>query len=198
VRTRIGVYDAVETARAGLAALVRENGLEALPFPSPDARARHQHLVNGDVGGILGVVRSQADRELLLMLASHRAHTPVIGLLVEATAEDCARAVKDGIAAALPWESPADAIRATLTAVLAGCMVLPRAAARFALGTVTLTEQEIGWLHLLDQHAHVGEIAATAHCSTRTMHRHLEHLYEKLGATNRTDALERARRSRLL
>jgi ATP/maltotriose-dependent transcriptional regulator MalT len=56
-----------------------------------------------------------------------------------------------------------------------------------------LTEGETRVLRYLPTHLHGTEIAAELHLSANTVKTHLRHLYQKLGAHSRREAVERAR-----
>lgn len=55
-----------------------------------------------------------------------------------------------------------------------------------------LTEREVQVLELLAQGYKATVIARKAGCSTRTVHRHLGHIYDKLGVSDRLSAVNRA------
>jgi DNA-binding CsgD family transcriptional regulator len=59
------------------------------------------------------------------------------------------------------------------------------------LGRFGLTRREAEILHLVAQGLTNKEIAATLHLSPLTIRTHLEHVYEKLGVGNRTEAAAR-------
>jgi DNA-binding CsgD family transcriptional regulator len=59
-------------------------------------------------------------------------------------------------------------------------------------GGEQITQRESDVLRLLSQGFTAGEIGQINRISVRTVHKHLEHLYEKLGSHNRVEALTRA------
>jgi DNA-binding CsgD family transcriptional regulator len=61
-----------------------------------------------------------------------------------------------------------------------------------------LTEGETRVLHYLPTHLRATEIAGELHLSSNTIKTHLRHLYQKLGAHSRREAVERARAFGLL
>jgi LuxR family maltose regulon positive regulatory protein len=61
-----------------------------------------------------------------------------------------------------------------------------------------LTESEIRVLGYLPSNLSAPEIAAEIFLSTSTVKTHMRHIYEKLGAHRRTEAVERARELGLL
>lgn len=64
---------------------------------------------------------------------------------------------------------------------------------RAALGPKWLTGRESDVLRYIRLGFRNADIARELHLSPRTVHFHVAHILEKLGATNRTDAAERAR-----
>ena len=61
-----------------------------------------------------------------------------------------------------------------------------------------LTESEIRVLRYLPSNLSAPEIAAEIFLSTSTVKTHMRHIYEKLGAHKRTEAVDRARELGLL
>jgi LuxR family maltose regulon positive regulatory protein len=62
----------------------------------------------------------------------------------------------------------------------------------------SLTESEIRVLRYLPTHMGAPQIAAELYVSANTVKTHLRHLYQKLGAHSRQEAVQRARASGLL
>lgn len=65
-------------------------------------------------------------------------------------------------------------------------------------GPGSLTARELEVLRLLDGHDTMAEVAARIHVSTNTLKVHTRHVYDKLGATSRREALAEATRRGLL
>ena len=66
-------------------------------------------------------------------------------------------------------------------------------------GLVTaLSDRELEVLHLLAASKQNQEIAAELHMALNTVKKHATHIFDKLGATNRTEATVRAREFGLL
>lgn len=65
-------------------------------------------------------------------------------------------------------------------------------------GPESLTARELEVLRLLDGHETMAEVAARLHVSTNTLKVHTRHVYDKLGATSRRQALAEATRRGLL
>jgi LuxR family maltose regulon positive regulatory protein len=89
------------------------------------------------------------------------------------------------------------ALLATILDVLAGSPVRARRGEQMELAE-DLTESEIRVLRYLPSNLSAPEIAATVFLSTSTVKTHMRHIYEKLGAHKRTEAVERARELGLL
>jgi LuxR family maltose regulon positive regulatory protein len=84
------------------------------------------------------------------------------------------------------------ALLANILDVLAGSPVRPRSPELVEL-TEELTESEIRVLRYLPSNLSAPEIAAEIFLSTSTVKTHMRHIYEKLGAHKRTEAVELAR-----
>lgn len=98
-----------------------------------------------------------------------------------------------GAAALLANDSPADTIVAAIRLVAAGHVVVPRHAPPQAVPDGTVIDPEDVHIAVrLAQGLSVTDIADDLGYSTRTMHRRLGHLYRRLDATNRSQAITRA------
>ena len=89
------------------------------------------------------------------------------------------------------------ALLATILDVLSGSR-LPARSSESPLLQEELTESEIRVLGYLPSNLSAPEIAAEIFLSTSTVKTHMRHIYEKLGAHRRTEAVERARELGLL
>jgi LuxR family maltose regulon positive regulatory protein len=89
------------------------------------------------------------------------------------------------------------ALLANILDVLAGSPPRARSAELVEL-TEALTESEIRVLRYLPSNLSAPEIAAEIFLSTSTVKTHMRHIYEKLGAHKRTEAVDRARELGLL
>ena len=89
------------------------------------------------------------------------------------------------------------ALLSTILDVLAGSPVRARRGEPVELAE-DLTESEIRVLRYLPSNLSAPEIAAEVFLSTSTVKTHMRHIYEKLGAHKRTEAVERARERGLL
>jgi two-component system NarL family response regulator len=125
----------------------------------------------------------------------------VIVLTTYDTDDEIARALKAGAKAYVLKDISADALVNCIRDVLAGKSYLaPAAAAKLAEGVtrVQLTPREMAALKLVADGKANKEIATELDISERTVKTHLAHLFEKLGATSRTEAVKVATRRGLV
>src|SRR3954468_15375688 len=125
----------------------------------------------------------------------------VIVLTTYDTDDEISRALKAGAKAYVLKDIAADALIGCIRDVLAGKTYLaPAAAAKLAEGVtrVQLTPRELATLKLLADGKANKEIASELDISERTVKTHLAHLFEKLGATSRTEAVKVATRRGLV
>jgi two-component system NarL family response regulator len=125
----------------------------------------------------------------------------VIVLTTYDTDDEISRALKAGAKAYVLKDIAAEALVGCIRDVLAGKTYLaPAAAAKLAEGVtrVQLTPRELATLRLLADGKANKEIASELDISERTVKTHLAHLFEKLGATSRTEAVKVATRRGLV
>jgi two-component system, NarL family, response regulator len=125
----------------------------------------------------------------------------VIVLTTYDTDDEISRALKAGAKAYVLKDISADALVTCIREVLAGKSYLaPAAAAKLAEGVtrVQLTPREMAALKLVADGKANKEIATALDISERTVKTHLAHLFEKLGATSRTEAVKVATRRGLV
>jgi two-component system NarL family response regulator len=125
----------------------------------------------------------------------------VIILTTYDTDDEISRALKAGAKAYVLKDISADALVNCIRDVLAGKSYLaPAAAAKLAEGVtrVQLTPREMAALKLVADGKANKEIATALDISERTVKTHLAHLFEKLGATSRTEAVKVATRRGLV
>lgn len=139
--------------------------------------------------------------EVVRRLRARDPDVRVIVLTTYDTDEDIARALKAGAKAYVLKDISAEALVACIHDVLAGKIyIAPAAAAKLAegLARVQLTPRELSALRLLADGKANKEIAGELGISERTVKTHLEHLFEKLGVTSRTEAVKVATRRGLV
>jgi two-component system NarL family response regulator len=125
----------------------------------------------------------------------------VIILTTYDTDDEISQALKAGAKAYVLKDISADALVNCIRDVLAGKTYLaPAAAAKLAEGVtrVQLTPREMAALKLVADGKANKEIATALDISERTVKTHLAHLFEKLGATSRTEAVKVATRRGLV
>jgi two-component system NarL family response regulator len=168
------------------------NGLEAL-----DAYERHRPDVT-----LLDL--RMPEMEGVEVVRHIRARDPqalVVVLTTYDTDDEIARALKAGAKAYVLKDISADDLVNCIRHVLAGKTYLaPAAAAKLAEGVtrVQLTPREMSTLKLVADGKANKEIATALDISERTVKTHLAHLFEKLGATSRTEAVKVATRRGLV
>jgi two-component system NarL family response regulator len=202
-RARVLVVDDHALFRTGVANIINQesdlvvvaeagNGAEAV-----DAYERHRPdvtLLDLRMPVMEGV-------EAVRRIRSRDPQARVIVLTTYDTDEDISRALKAGAKAYVLKDISAEALVACIHDVLSGKTYLaPAAAAKLAEGVtrVQLTPRELSSLRLLAEGKANKEIAQELQISERTVKTHLGHLFEKLGVTNRTEAVNVATRRGLV
>jgi two-component system NarL family response regulator len=139
--------------------------------------------------------------ELVRQIRERDPRARVIVLTTYDTDDEISRALKAGAKAYVLKDISADGLINCIRDVLAGKTYLaPAAAAKLAEGVtrVQLTPREIATLKLVADGKANKEIATALDISERTVKTHLAHLFEKLGATSRTEAVKVATRRGLV
>jgi two-component system NarL family response regulator len=139
--------------------------------------------------------------EAVRQIREHDPNARVIVLTTYDTDHDISRALKAGAKAYILKDISADDLINCIHDVLAGKTYLaPAAAAKLAEGVtrVQLTPREMSTLRLMADGKTNKEIANELAISERTVKTHLGHLFEKLGVTNRTEAIKVATRRGLV
>jgi len=139
--------------------------------------------------------------EVVRQIRERDAAARVIILTTYDTDDEISRALKAGAKAYVLKDIAADALINCIREVLAGKIyIAPSAAAKLAEGVarVQLTPREMATLKLLADGKANKEIAVALDISERTVKTHLAHLFEKLGATSRTEAVKVATRRGLV
>ena len=139
--------------------------------------------------------------DVVRLIRERDASARVIVLTTYDTDDEISRALKAGAKAYVLKDIAAEALVGCIRDVLAGKTYLaPAAAAKLAEGVtrVQLTPRELATLKLLADGKANKEIASELDISERTVKSHLAHLFEKLGATSRTEAVKVATRRGLV
>ena len=137
-----------------------------------------------------------------------RDHPEVRVIMVSAYDEDeyVRGALEAGAAGYLRKTAPGRELVQTVRSVASGASVLASGlAARLLVpsrlpepGATDLTERELAVLRLIMAGLHNREVASRLSISTRTVDRHCDNIYAKLGVSSRTEAVVRAISTRLL
>jgi DNA-binding NarL/FixJ family response regulator len=139
-------------------------------------------------------------------LESWAARARVLALVAPGDAETVAHALHHGAVAAVEWRAETARIVEVAEAAARGDALLPSDTARGLPGTggdphaerPFVDEEEAEWLDALARGATVVGLADEYGYSERVMFRRLRDLYERLGASNRSEALINAVRFGLL
>ena len=196
----IAVCDRASSYRRGLGATLEAAGYVVLDVD--DVRSRAD--VNG-VDLLLFTVRSAGDWQVIRDVLTVNPGMKLVALLVEATAELHAEAIRCGAHAAVAWEATPETIRAVVAAAVEGRTLLPTEIAQSiaASGPALydpewITAEEISWLKTLAAGATMEQLAEKVGYSERALYRMLHGLYHRMRVSNRTEALLQASRWGLL
>lgn len=128
--------------------------------------------------------------QLLVHSPSHRT-APLVILLDDLHGDSAAAAIRAGARAVLPRDAKPLQIRAAVHAAAAGLSALPATMATqpAASDNTALTPREGEILALLGEGLANKEVAARLHISEHTVKTHVAAIYEKLGASNRAEAV---------
>jgi DNA-binding NarL/FixJ family response regulator len=191
----IAIRDRVEVYRRGLAAVLEEAGHRV----EPTASAPLGHVTPR---AIMLSIRAPEDWEELQNLVPRP--TPVIALVPEGDDGAAVRALRSGAAGVIGRAAPVEEIIATVEAAVHGQVRLTLDLARRIMvsptdaPTIALTDQEVAWLRSLAAGVRIADLAHISGHSERAMYRLLRHLYDRMGASDRTGALLTATRWGLL
>lgn len=158
----------------------------------PDVIVTDLQLQDGTGLDIVRRVRRARDHAGLVVLTMHVGDDQIFA------------AMEAGASAFVGKDAPSDeVVKAARHAALSPrsflCSGLAEAMTRRISGeSGRLTERELDVLRLLAEGLSAGEIGMRLHLSESTVKSHLGHIYQKLGATNRTQALMTAMRIGLL
>jgi DNA-binding NarL/FixJ family response regulator len=200
VNTPVAIIDPAASFRSGLSRAMSEAGFA--PCEVDDVRS---WAATDGRRVLLWTIRSPQDWKELSALYGVNAELVMIALLVEATPETYAEALRSGAHAAVAWEASPAAIVKVVAASLEGNVLISREVAHALAANVPrthdpewITHEELGWLRALAEGASVHDLARTAAYSERAIYRLLHALYGKMGVSNRTEAIVQAHRLGLL
>lgn len=206
-RVQVMIVDDHPVVRAGLCALVdgRETMTVAVEAGTGEEALLRLEEVGAQIDVIImdlrmgaGVSGIEATR-----LIRERCDIPVLIMTAFDTQADVVAALEVGAIGYLLKDCPADEIARAVEDAAAGRSVLsPSVIAqmmkRIASPATALTPREIEILELLSGGATNRQLARRLFISEATVKTHLVHIFDKLGADNRTQAIERARDERVI
>lgn len=196
----IAVCDPASSYRLGLG-----SALSALGYGVQDVGDLRVQSVLTELDALLITVRSASDWQVLREVAAVNPSLKLIALLVDATPDRHAEALRCGADGAVAWDSSPEDIVPVVTAALQDKTLLPTEIARsLAVSGPPLydpgwvTEEEVAWLKLLAQGATIQQLADKVGYSERAVYRVLHGLYGRMRVSNRTEAILQASRWGLL
>lgn len=181
-----------------------------------EAAAYRRGLEEAFVGAGHRVAAEEAEADLVLVswrsvgdcgrLESWAAQSRVLALVSPGDAETVAHALHHGAIAAVEWRADTARIVEVAEAAARGDALLPSETARALPNSggdphaerPFVDEEEAEWLEALARGATVVSLADDYGYSERVMFRRLRDLYERLGASNRSEAMINAVRFGLL
>jgi DNA-binding NarL/FixJ family response regulator len=195
---RIAVVDPLPMFVRGVANTLAEAGHVAETPDDVVAWVRHP-----GAPVVLMTVLGEPDWRLLAEIISTRPDAVIIVMLPARDAETWVRALTAGAMGALPRDTSAEVMCETIATAAAGGSLLPFDVLRALVASLQpnatigsarpVSDQEVGWLRLLAIGTTVARLAERAGYSERMMFRLLADVYRRLGASNRTTAIMRAR-----
>jgi DNA-binding NarL/FixJ family response regulator len=150
-------------------------------------------------GGQAVVVFISDDETLdtIVDFAAEYPHIPVVAVIPDLDLASLARAVRAGASGAIDDADPADELREVISSALRGRVSAPIHLARAMAQRIppppeisaTVDGREAEWLQLLARGETVASLAEHIGYSERETYRMLGDLYQRLGVTNRTEAI---------
>jgi DNA-binding NarL/FixJ family response regulator len=190
---RVAVVDPAPAYRRGLELELSEAGYRVEQPANMDRWAREP-----GVRALVVACRSASEARRLALTRARGTDAVAVALLGEDSPVAYRAVLETGVEAAVPRDAPVDRIVEVVGAALDRRTVLPtevaRSLARGEQEEEGIDEEHADWLRALARGATVEELAESLGYSERAMYRQLRHLYEQLGAGNRTEALLEALR----
>jgi DNA-binding NarL/FixJ family response regulator len=192
--TRVAVVDPLPMFVRGLVHALTEQGH---PADGPDDLT--QWLQQPGPAVVLLTVAREQDWLRLAETAHLRPDVQLIAVLPDAGTDNYLRALDSGAVAAIARDATEGMVGDVVHAALSGHCLLPLDTVRHLMAGKhpangsTPTDDERDWIRQLATGMTVAQLAKHAGYSERMMFRLLARLYSKLGASNRTMAIIRAR-----
>jgi DNA-binding NarL/FixJ family response regulator len=200
--TQAIVVDELALVRLGIAAVLEPLGIEVV---SESHSGRELVSMVAVDRPDLVVIGTPADLSLVDVVERLRGRTVVVGLVTHASQQDVGLLVALGVDGLALRNGSAEEFATVVDRVQKGEKVvvpalLPALAGRLRLrsqadddaGSIPLTLREREVLAFLAEGRTNREIAGALSVSVATVKSHLVHIYDKLGAANRNDAIGRA------
>jgi DNA-binding NarL/FixJ family response regulator len=214
--TRAVIIEGLPLVRAGMSSVLREQHVAVVAEASTSADACS--LVKGSDAHLLMVGNSGDGASIAAAITRVKARNPdvaVVALVPRCTRDDILAILDAGADALVPHDAEREELVTALDAVRAGGRHLSPAltAALFAGATSSsapgeeretgptdgvLTTRERSIVRLLAEGRTNEQIGANLFIAAATVKTHLSHVYEKLGARNRYDAVVKATQHGLL
>ena len=151
------------------------------------------------------LIADHAHLDLIRALHEKRDDLALIALVPETSPQMYCRTLQAGATGAIAETAELDEMVAVLGAALRQRTVLPTGIAHALVRgigddkpSIKISRDEGAWLKALVDGSSIATLAQTFKYSQRQMHRLLQRLYGKLGASNRSEALVRACRAGLI
>lgn len=191
------VADVVPLVRVGLATELRAAGLDVVAEVASGRDAAKAVVEHAPALIIVGAINDLATEDLARQVRESGAGTRLVILLTRAPQESLAELLAVDVDGLLSRTIEPEGLRLAVGRVLAGERYIDPLVISgevpdedFEPATLTLREREV--LGLLASGSSNREIAAALYVSLPTVKTHLAHIYGKLDARNRNEALGRA------
>lgn len=197
---RVAAAGGSPTWRRGMSVVLEGGGYEAVAFEDL------KQWEPGRGGQVVVAWVGDDDPDAIAAFSDAFPHIPVVAVVPNLTVASLARMMRSGAAGTVDDGDSEDVVLEVLAATLAERASIRldhlRSLAELVPDTENLeawlSEEEASWLRMMSEGVTVGELAERVGYSERAMFRLLRHLYRRIGAHNRTEALLWASRSGLL
>jgi two-component system, NarL family, nitrate/nitrite response regulator NarL len=208
-RVRVVAADAEPLYREAVSRAIRERPELELVGAAGDGREALDAIDSSrpDVAVIGGTLHRLSGQQVLNAVARERPGTRVVMIAARPEPKQVYSALADGAAGYLTREADARELCEAISAVARGATVISPELQGGVADEIRLraphtrplmTEREHQTLRLIAEGLTAPAVADTLHLSTATVKTHLQHIYEKLGVSERAAAVAEAMRRGLL
>jgi DNA-binding NarL/FixJ family response regulator len=194
---RVAVVDRAPAYRRGLELALSEAGYR-VEHPADMGRWAEAPGVRA----LVATCRSGGEARRLALARARGSDAVAVALLGDASPVAYREVLETGVESAVARDASLDCIVDVVGAAVDRRTVLPtdvaRTLARGEEDDHSIEEQQAEWLRALARGVTVEELAESVGYSERAMYRQLRQIYERLGASNRTEALLQALRRGLI